>query len=80
MARCSITPGSTASICPSGSASWEAATAENPLFPLAVNWEAAGRDLPGLWAECLKLHGDRGQPVNSAEELADMLYRLPVDY
>lgn len=61
-------------------AAWEAATAENPLFPLKVDWEPAGRTLPDLWAECLKLHGDTGQPVNDAAELADILYRLPVGY
>lgn len=59
---------------------WEAASRDNPLFPLGVPWEAAGRDLPGLWAECLKLHGETDQPVGSAEELADILYRLPVGY
>lgn len=61
-------------------AAWEAATAENPLFPLEVDWEAAERDLPELWAECLKLHGENAEPVASAEELADILYRLPVGY
>jgi len=61
-------------------AAWEAATAENPLFPLEVNWEAAERNLPDLWTECLKLHGENEQPVNGAEELADILYRLPVGY
>jgi len=59
---------------------WEAASRDNPLFPLEVQWEAAGRDLPGLWVECLKLHGETDQPVGSAEELADILYRLPVGY
>jgi hypothetical protein len=59
---------------------WEAATAENPLFPLEVNWEAAERNLPDLWAECLKLHGETEQPVQGAEELADILYRLPAGY
>jgi hypothetical protein len=63
-----------------GFAAWEAASQENPLFPLEVDWEPAGRDLPGLWAECLKLHGETDQPVASAEELADILYRLPVGY
>jgi hypothetical protein len=61
-------------------ASWEAASRDNPLFPLEVNWEPAGRNLPGLWAECLKLHGDRDAPLESAAELADILYRLPVGY
>ena len=59
---------------------WEAASRDNPLFPLEVQWEPAGRDLPGLWAECLKLHGETADPVASAEELADILYRLPVGY
>jgi hypothetical protein len=61
-------------------AAWEAASQENPLFPLEVDWEPTGRDLPGLWVECLKLHGEKDQPVASAEELADILYRLPVGY
>jgi hypothetical protein len=59
---------------------WEAATRENPLFPLEVEWEPAGRDLPGLWSECLQLHGETAAPIASAEELADILYRLPVGY
>lgn len=59
---------------------WEAASGENPLFPLEVEWEPAGRDLPGLWSECLKLHGETAEPIASAEELADILYRLPVGY
>jgi hypothetical protein len=59
---------------------WEAASRENPLFPLKVDWEPAGRDLPGLWVESLKLHGETDQPIASAEELADILYRLPVGY
>ena len=59
---------------------WEAASWENPLFPLEVDWEPAGRDLPGLWLECLKLHGETAQPVATASELADILYRLPVGY
>lgn len=59
---------------------WEVATQDNPLFPLEVDWEPAGRTLPGLWGECLKLHGDTAEPVKTAEELADILYRLPVGY
>ena len=61
-------------------AAWEAATEENPLFPLEVNWEAAERNLQDLWEECLKLHGETDQPVKDAGELADILYRLPVGY
>ncbi len=63
-----------------GFEAWEAASRENPLFPLEVDWEPAGRNLPGLWAECLKLHGETAEPIASAEELADILYRLPVGY
>ena len=63
-----------------GFSAWEAATREDPLFPLEVPWEPAGRTLPQLWQECLKLHGETDQPVSSAEELADILYRLPVGY
>jgi hypothetical protein len=63
-----------------GFEAWDAASGDNPLFPLEVEWEPSGRDLPGLWAESLKLHGETDQPVASAEELADILYRLPVGY
>jgi len=63
-----------------GFEAWEAASSENPLFPLEVEWEPAGRDLPALWAECLMLRGETDEPVASAEELADILYRLPVGY
>jgi hypothetical protein len=63
-----------------GFEAWEAASRENPLFPLEVDWEPAGRNLPGLWAECLKLHGETTEPISSAGELADILYRLPVGY
>ncbi len=42
--------------------------------------KTAGRTLPDLWTECLKLHGDTEQPVSDAGELADILYRLPVGY
>jgi hypothetical protein len=59
---------------------WEVATQDDPLFPLEVDWEPTERHLPGLWLECLKLHGDTAEPVNTAEELADILYRLPVGY
>jgi len=59
---------------------WEVATQDAPLFPLEVDWEPAGRTLPGLWLECLKLHGDTADPIKTAAELADILYRLPVGY
>jgi hypothetical protein len=45
-----------------------------------VDWEPTGRDLPGLWSECLKLHGETDQSLHFAAELADILYRLPVGY
>jgi hypothetical protein len=45
-----------------------------------VDWEPTGRDLPGLWLECLKLHGETAEPIATASELADILYRLPVGY
>lgn len=59
---------------------WEAATAEDPLFPLQIDWEQAEQTIPGLWLECLQLHGDTDQPLGRAAELADILYRLPVGY
>jgi hypothetical protein len=61
-------------------AAWEAASRESPLFPLEVDWEPAGRNLPGLWQECLKLHGETPEPIKTADEVADILYRLPVGY
>ena len=54
---------------------WEAASRENPLFPLEVDWEPAGRDLPGLWLECLKLHGETAEPIATAERTGG--YPLP---
>jgi hypothetical protein len=59
---------------------WEEATREDPLFPLEINWEPAERNLPALWRDCLKLHGDTDRPLSTAAELADILYRLPVGY
>ena len=59
---------------------WEAASQADALFPLEVGWEPAGRDLPGLWLECLQLHGDTARAIEDAGELADILYRLPVGY
>ena len=59
---------------------WEAATREDPLFPLRIDWERAAQTIPGLWLECLKLHGETDEPLGSAAELADILYRLPVGY
>jgi len=59
---------------------WEAATREDPLFPLQIEWEQADRTIPGLWLECLQLHGETDEPLGSAGELADILYRLPVGY
>ncbi len=61
-------------------AAWEKATQEDPFFPLEVDWERTGRDLPGLWREYLQLHGETDQPIKSAAELADILYRLPVGW
>ncbi len=59
---------------------WEAATRDNPLFPLEIAWEPAEKTIPQLWVEALMLHGETPDPVKSAAELADILYRLPVGY
>jgi hypothetical protein len=59
---------------------WEVASQEEPLFPLEVDWERAEQTLPDFWAQCLKLHGETDEPLSSADELADILYRLPVGY
>jgi len=61
-------------------AAWEAATQQDPLFPLQIDWEPTAQTIPGLWLECLELHGETDRPVSTAEELADILYRLPVGY
>lgn len=63
-----------------GFAVWEEASQQDPFFPLQVDWEPAERTLSQLWTECLKLHGETEQPVATAGELADILYRLPVGY
>jgi len=59
---------------------WQAGSAENPLFPLEVDRGPVGRTLGDLWAEGSKLHGDAGQPVEDAAELADILSIQPVGY
>jgi len=59
---------------------WEAATQADPLFPLEIEWERTEQSIPGLWLDCLHLHGETAEPLGSAAELADILYRLPVGY
>jgi hypothetical protein len=59
---------------------WEEATLRDPLFPLEVDWEESGRTLPSLWAEALRVHGETESEVTDAEELVDILYRLPFGY
>lgn len=59
---------------------WEEASIRDPLFPLEVDWEESGRNLPSLWAEALRVHGETESEVTDAEELVDILYRLPFGY
>ncbi len=55
---------------------WEAATARDPLFPLAVSWEPAGLSL-GQALDHWRRHGDHGRAIEQASDLADAMYRLP---
>lgn len=54
---------------------WEAATKADPLFPLGVSWEPAGLSL-GQALDHWRRHGDHGRTIESAADLADVMYRL----
>ncbi len=54
---------------------WEAATRADPLFPLAVAWEPVGLSLEGA-LDHWRRHGDQGRRIESAADVADVMYRL----
>jgi hypothetical protein len=54
---------------------WEAATRTDPLFPLGVPWEPVGLTL-GQALDHWRRHGDQGRRIETAADLADVMYRL----
>lgn len=54
---------------------WEAATRADPLFPLGVAWEPADLSL-GQALDHWRRHGDHDRAIESAADLADVMYRL----
>jgi len=54
---------------------WEAATRTDPLFPLTVEWEPVGLSL-GTALDHWRRHGDQALKIETAGELADVMYRL----
>ena len=61
-------------------AAWEAATRANPLFPLRGELGSRRTNLAGPVGGRLETARQSDEPVATAEELADILYRLPVGY
>ncbi len=54
---------------------WERASAADPLFPLAVQWEETGLSLRKAGEHLLDWRG-AARPLEDASDLADLLYRL----
>ena len=54
---------------------WERASAADPLFPLAIQWEEAGVSLRKAAEHLLDWRG-AARPMEDASDLADLLYRL----
>ncbi len=54
---------------------WEAATRADPLFPLGVPWEPVGLTL-GQALDHWRRHGDHGRRIETAADMADVMYRL----
>ena len=54
---------------------WEAASREDPLFPLEVDWESAGMSLRGA-AEGLLTWRGTPPPIEDTADLVDLLYRV----
>jgi hypothetical protein len=55
---------------------WESATRSDPLFPLSVGWEPAGLSLAEAVDHCRR-HRDHSRRIETAADLADVMYRLP---
>lgn len=58
-------------------AAWEAATRENPLFPMDVPWSLAHPHLAGAVDGLLALRGRESPIPEDVSDLADVLTRLP---
>ncbi len=58
-------------------ATWEAATRENPLFPLDVTWTLAHAHLAAAVDGLLALQGREAASPEDVSDLADVLTRLP---
>ena len=54
---------------------WEAATVADPLFPLSVPWEPVGLSL-GEALDHWRRHGDHARGIETAADVADVMYRL----
>jgi hypothetical protein len=54
---------------------WEAATQEDPLFALGVAWEPIHLSL-GQALDHWRRHGDHARRIETAADLADIMYRL----
>ncbi len=54
---------------------WEEATRADPLFPLSVPWEPVGLSL-GQALDHWRRHGDHARRIETAADLADVMYRL----
>jgi len=54
---------------------WEEATGADPLFPLGVAWEPVGLSL-GQALDHWRRHGDHARRIETATDLADIMYRL----
>ncbi len=54
---------------------WEEATGADPLFPLGVPWEPVGLSL-GQALDHWRRHGDHARRIETAADLADIMYRL----
>jgi len=54
---------------------WEEATRIDPLFPLGVSWEPVGLSL-GQALDHWRRHGDHARSIETAADLADVMYRL----
>jgi hypothetical protein len=55
---------------------WQAATLSDPLFPLGIAWEPTGLSL-GEALDHWRRHGDHSRRIETAADLADVMYRLP---
>lgn len=55
---------------------WEAASKADPLFPLRIPWEPAGCTLRQVMDRLIDVRHADVKPLQSASDLADLMYRL----